>query len=216
MSPNLQVKLLRALQEREFQRLGDTKVITVDVRIIAATNADLAQLVDEGTFREDLYYRLNVIPLQLPPLRDRREDIPLLVQTFLEQIGEAQTPARSNVAISQAAMRRLMAFEWPGNIRQLENVIERALTLTPGQSQVDVGDLPPEIQKHNLNPVRPDVALPEHGLDLSDHLSTIERELIRLALEQTQGNKQKAASLLNIKRTTLVEKTKRLSINPQD
>ena len=109
-----------------------------------------------------------------------------------------------------------MAFEWPGNIRQLENVIERALTLTPGQSQVDVGDLPPEIQKHNLNPVRPDVALPEHGLDLSAHLSTIERELIRLALEQTQGNKQKAASLLNIKRTTLVEKTKRLSINPQD
>ena len=191
-------------------------MVTVDVRIIAATNSDLAQLVDDGTFREDLYYRLNVIPLQLPPLRDRREDIPLLVQTFLEQIGQTQTPARSNVAVSQAAMRRLMAFDWPGNIRQLENAIERALTLTPGQSQVNVGDLPPEIQEHNLNPVKPDVVLPEHGLDLNDHLSTIERELIRLALDQTQGNKQKAATLLSIKRTTLVEKTKRLSVSPHD
>ena len=211
MSSNLQTKLLRALPEREFERVGDTQPTKVDVRVIAATNSDLAQLVERGDFRQDLYYRLNVIPLHLPPLRERREDIPLLVQSLVERLGQIQTPPRSNVAVSQEAMRKMMAFHWPGNVRQLENAIERALALTPGRSKIDIRDLPPEIQQPNATQVDTAIRLPEEGLDLQKYLHNVEKELIRSSLERTGGNKHKAAALLNIKRTTLVEKTKRLA-----
>src|SRR5450756_2137882 len=126
MSGPLQMKLLRALQEREVERVGDSRTIKVDVRVIAATNSDLTKLVGAGRFREDLYYRLNVIPVRLPPLRDRREDIPLLVQHFLDRFCRELGPPRPTMTVSQQAMRRLMAYEWPGNVRQLENALERA------------------------------------------------------------------------------------------
>ena len=213
MSTNLQSKLLRVLQEREFERVGDSQSTKVDVRFIAATNSDLAEMIKLGRFREDLFYRLNVIPIHLPPLRDRREDVPLLVQSFINKLGQEQEPARANIRISQEAMRRIMAFDWPGNIRQLENTIERILVLTPGQSQIDISDLPLELQETNRVTTSSGVSLPESGIDLQNYLRNLERSLICLALERTGGNQNKAAELLNIKRTTFIEKTKRLSLD---
>ena len=213
MSTNLQSKLLRVLQEREFERVGDPQSTKVDVRFIAATNSDLAAMIKLGRFREDLFYRLNVIPIHLPPLRDRREDVPLLVQRFVNKLGQEQEPARANIRISQEAMRRIMAFDWPGNIRQLENTIERILVLTPGQSQIDISDLPLELQETNRVTTSSSVSLPENGIDLQNYLRNLERSLICLALERTGGNQNKAAELLNIKRTTFIEKTKRLSLD---
>ncbi len=209
MSPALQAKLLRVLQEREFERVGDAHPIKVDVRVIAATHADLSKMVAEGSFREDLYYRLNVIPLHLPPLRERREDIPLLVGHFLRKIGAELDPPRRDVTVSQEAMRHLMAYDWPGNVRQLENIVERLLALTPGRRQIEASDLPPEVLRADTPPEAA-AWLPEHGLSLEDYLRTVERALIRRALDRTQGNKRKAAELLGLKRTTLVEKLKRL------
>lgn len=209
MSTSLQAKLLRALQEREFQRVGDSETRRVDVRVIAATNSELTKLVERGEFREDLYYRLNVIPIHLPPLRDRREDVPLLVQDFVERIGAAQTPPRRGVVVSQNAMRRMMAFAWPGNVRQLENAIERALALSPGRSLIEAADLPAEIRPEAEGPRDAAISLPESGIDLQEHLQAIERALIDRALERTGGNKQQAARLLGLKRTTLIQKTKR-------
>ena len=213
MSTNLQSKLLRVLQEREFERVGDTQSTKVDVRFIAATNSDLAEMIKLGRFREDLFYRLNVIPIHLPPLRDRREDVPLLVQRFINKLGQEQEPARTNIRISQEAMRQIMAFDWPGNIRQLENTIERILVLTPGQSQLDISDLPLELQETNRVTTSSSVSLPESGIDLQNYLRNLERSLICLALERTGGNQNKAAELLNIKRTTFIEKTKRLNLD---
>ena len=213
MSTNLQSKLLRVLQEREFERVGDSQSTKIDVRFIAATNSDLAEMIKLGRFREDLFYRLNVIPIHLPPLRDRREDVPLLVQSFINKLGQEQEPARANIRISQEAMRRIMAFDWPGNIRQLENTIERVLVLTPGQSQIDISDLPLELQETNRVTTSSSVSLPESGIDLQNYLRNLERSLICLALERTGGNQNKAAELLNIKRTTFIEKTKRLSLD---
>ena len=212
MAASLQAKLLRAVQEREFERLGDSQPVRVDVRVIAATNSDLAQMVRDGNFREDLYYRLNVIPIHLPPLRERREDVPLLIQSFLQKIGRNLVPPRTDVVVSQDAMRRMMAFDWPGNIRQLENVVERALALTPGRLRIDVGDLPPEIRERGGEPEDTDTALPEDGIDLQGRLAEIEGGLIARALERTGGNRHQAARLLNVKRTTLVEKIKRLEL----
>jgi two-component system, NtrC family, response regulator PilR len=226
MSPALQMKLLRVLQEREFERVGDSHTIKVDVRVIAATNSELARLVAEGTFREDLFYRLNVIPVQLPPLRDRKEDIALLVQHFLEKfqrerhtgaerrVSDRGVPAlgerRVSLTVSQEAMRRLMAYPWPGNVRQLENAVERAVAFSAGRSQIDVGDLPVEIQPSQEPAVSSTIELPEDGVDLDAFVANIERELIRRSLERTGGNKGQAARLLNLKRTTLVEKLKRI------
>jgi DNA-binding NtrC family response regulator len=228
MSAALQMKLLRVLQEREFERVGDSHTIKVDVRVIAATNSDLGRLVAEGQFREDLFYRLNVIPVQLPPLRERKEDVPLLVQHFLGKFqqersagsdGEAQgdrgraSADRGTTApqtVSQEGMRRLMAYHWPGNVRQLENAIERAVAFTVGRSQIDVGDLPTEIQQAQEPALTSSVTLPEDGVDLDAFMANIERELIRRSLERTGGNKGQAARLLSLKRTTLVEKLKRL------
>jgi DNA-binding NtrC family response regulator len=216
MSQGLQMKLLRVLQEREFERVGDSHTIKVDVRVIAATNSDLGKLVADGQFREDLFYRLNVIPVELPPLRDRKEDIPLLVQHFLEKFNAESDPPRPLAAmltVSQEAMRRLMSYPWPGNVRQLENAIERATAFTVGRSQIDANDLPPEIQHAEEPALSSTVSLPEDGMDLDRFVASIERDLIQRSLERTGGNKGQAAKLLNLKRTTLVEKIKRLERN---
>jgi DNA-binding NtrC family response regulator len=207
MSTALQMKLLRVLQEREFERVGDNKSVKVDTRVIGATNSDLAKMVKEGEFREDLYYRLNVITVQLPPLRDRKEDIPLLVSHFLTKF--AGDGARGEVLVSQDAMRRLMAYTWPGNIRQLENAVERALALLGTRTSIEVTDLPPEVQVAQI-PVIPSVDFPADGVDLPDLVDQIERDLIQRALRRTGGNKAAAAGLLKLKRTTLVEKLKRI------
>jgi transcriptional regulator with PAS, ATPase and Fis domain len=205
MSTALQMKLLRALQEREFERVGDNQTIKVDVRVIAATNSDLARMVADGSFREDLYYRLNVIPITLPPLRERRDDIPLLSKHFLEKFSPNKP-----MQASQGAMRQLMSYGWPGNVRQLENAIERAVALSAGRTEIDVTDLPPEVQSIPPPMATPIVDFPEDGLDMPTYLSRIEQDLIDRALDRTGGNRNRAAELLRIKRTTLVEKLKRM------
>jgi DNA-binding NtrC family response regulator len=209
MSPALQAKLLRVLQEREFERVGDSHTVKVDVRIVAATHSDLSKMVAEGSFREDLFYRLNVIPIHLPPLRERREDIPLLVQHFLQRLGAEQVPPR-NVTMSQEALRRLMAHAWPGNVRQLENIVERALAFSQGRTQIDVADLGSDVQNVPAAPEEGTAWFPEEGLDLERYIEGLELALIKRSLERTQGNKVQAARLLNLKRTTLIEKLKRL------
>jgi DNA-binding NtrC family response regulator len=210
MSAALQAKLLRVLQEREFERVGESRPIKVDVRVIAATNANLEQMVRDGMFREDLFYRLNVIPIQLAPLHDRRDDIPLLVQHFLDRLGADMDPPRTGVTFSQPAMRRLMSYSWPGNIRELENAVERALAMTPGRSQIEISVLPAPIQQAEAAAGDADVALPENGMDLEEYVSRLELALIRQALSRTAGNKRRAADLLGLKRTTFLEKLKRL------
>jgi DNA-binding NtrC family response regulator len=201
----LQMKMLRVLQEREFERIGDTRTIKVDVRIVAATNADLSKMVKQGTFREDLYYRLNVIPVHIAPLRERIEDIPLLVQTFVKKFAVDR-----DVTVSQDAMRRMMAYAWPGNVRQLENAVERAIAVSGSRTQVDVGDLPADLQSTDEAMTRPIVELPSGGIDLPAVIAQIEKDMIERALSRTGQNKGAAARLLGLKRTTLVEKLKRL------
>jgi DNA-binding NtrC family response regulator len=208
MSPALQAKLLRVLQEREFERVGDSHTIKIDVRVIAATHSDLARMVVDGTFREDLFYRLNVIPVRLPSLRERREDIPLLVQHFLQKLSADS--GRGTVTVSQEAMRRLMAHPWPGNVRQLENAIERSLAFSHGRPQIDVADLSADIQ-NQPGPADADTTwFPDDGVDFESYIEAVELSLIKRSLERTQGNKRQAARLLNLKRTTLIEKLKRL------
>ncbi len=224
----LQMKMLRVLQEREFERIGDNRTIKVDVRIVAATNADLLKMVKDGTFREDLYYRLNVIAVQLTPLRERPDDIPPLVQNFLRKFSErdpgsgTRDPGNSGSGartpdpgpriptVSQEAMRRLMAHAWPGNVRQLENAIERALAMLGGRTQIEVTDLPPDLQPTGAESVTPSLDLPEQGLDLPALIATIEKDLIDRALSRTAQNRGAAARLLGLKRTTLVEKLRRM------
>ncbi len=208
MSPALQAKLLRVLQEREFERVGDSHTIKIDVRVIAATHSDLARMVAEGTFRQDLYYRLNVIPVKLPPLRDRREDVPLLAQHFLQKL--CADMGRPTATMSQEAIRRLMAYSWPGNVRQLENMVERALTFSQGRPQIDVADLGLEIAEEPAIAATSGPSLPDDGIDFESYIGGVELAIIRQSLERTRGNKRQAAKLLNLKRTTLIEKLKRL------
>jgi DNA-binding NtrC family response regulator len=208
MSPALQAKLLRVLQEREFERVGDSHSIKIDVRVIAATHSDLQKMVGDGSFREDLFYRLNVIPVSLPALRERRDDIPILVQHFIQKLsGEL---GRGPATMSQEALRRLMAYHWPGNVRQLENVVERALAFSQGRAQVELQDLTPEVQTSPAATESADVWFPDDGLDFERYISGVELSLIKQSLERTQGNKRQAAKLLKLKRTTLIEKLKRL------
>jgi two-component system, NtrC family, response regulator AtoC len=212
MSLPLQMKLLRVLQEREFERVGESTTTRVDVHVIAATNADLGRMVGQGTFREDLYYRLNVIPIRLPPLRERSDDIPLLAQHFLQKY--CVDTGRPPMTMSQSAMRALMQYSWPGNIRQLENAMERAVALSGGRAQLEVSDLPPEVQEDTATPpLATLLPFPEEGIDFERVIGQIELDMIRRSLERTQGNKGAAARLLNLKRTTLVEKLKRLERN---
>ncbi len=209
MSQNLQVKLLRVLQEREVTPLGGTRRIAVDVRIIAATNTDLRVMMDESRLRKDLFYRLNVIHIELPPLSRRQADIPLLVAHFLERLShESGRPAPS---FSPAAMRLLMSHAWPGNIRQLENVVERAVALCADRTLLDVDSLPEEIR---AGTGRPDAAVqvPADGFYLDEAVSDFEGRLVLQALHSSGWVKTRAARLLHIKRTTLIEKMKRLGI----
>ena len=210
MSPALQSKLLRVLQSREFERVGDSQTIRVDVRVIAATNSDLKAMCEAGTFREDLYYRLNVIPVRIPCLRERRGDVPLLAQHFLDRIAKDAVPPRSRVTLAQDAQQALMAFAWPGNVRQLENIMERMLVLSPGRAQLAAADLPEDIAAARPVVDTEEIAMTDDGVQFDDLVTHFEHTLIRRALERTGGNKRQAADLLHIKRTTLIEKLKRL------
>ncbi|HDH02281.1 MAG TPA: sigma-54-dependent Fis family transcriptional regulator, partial [Nitrospirae bacterium] len=217
LDPSLQVKLLRVLQEREFERIGSTKTIKVDVRILAATNRNLEELTSEGRFREDLYYRLNVIPVHIPPLKDRKEDIPVLIEHFLKKHAKAKK--RQFPEISKQLMDILLRYGWPGNVRELENLIERLTILNPGQ-RVTINDLPERFQTLAPATDKPkpslysteDFSLPPEGINLNNIIDTIERKLINEALEKSNGIKSKAATLLGLNRTTLVEKMKKKGI----
>ena len=205
MPASFQVKLLRVLQEGQFEVLGESVTRTVDVRVIAATHRDLTAMVAEGTFREDLFYRLNVIDLKLPPLRDRREDIPLLV-THL--IAAANTRHGRNVAgAAQEVVAAFAGYRWPGNIRELSNVVERMVVLKR-QGELDVNDLPAAFQGTPAANARV-VELPAHGIDLRQAVTEFEYALIEQALTRTGGNRNAAAQLLGLNRTTLVEKLRR-------
>jgi DNA-binding NtrC family response regulator len=210
MSLPLQSKLLRALQEREVERVGESKPMKVDIRIIAATNTDLRQLVKEGSFREDLYYRLNVIPVRLPPLRARREDVPLLAQHFIKK--SCQDNGVAVKPISQEALRVLMAYDWPGNIRQFENCIEHAVAMSLTASEIGPDAFPEDVRTRSGPAVVPTVAIPDEGINFTSVVSQLERELILRCLEKTGGNKRQAARLLNLSRTTFIDKLQRLNV----
>jgi transcriptional regulator with PAS, ATPase and Fis domain len=212
MPMSLQVKLLRVLQAREYSPVGDNRTLKADVRIVAATNVNLEQAVQAGTFREDLYYRLNVIHLTVPPLRERPEDVPLLVQHFLKKAKERV--GRTNIGgVSRAAAQILADYQWPGNVRELENTVERAVLLCQGEL-IEPKDLPQRLCGLGVEK-RMSPRLPDLGLDLRNAVESFENQLIRQALERTKWNKKQAASLLGLNRTTLVEMLKRKRINPR-
>jgi two-component system response regulator PilR (NtrC family) len=194
MTPSMQVKLLRALQEKTVRKVGGTTEETVDVRIIAASNRDLEEAVAAGDFREDLYYRINVIPIRLPPLRERREDIPLLVDFFLDKYAAELDVAPKRVSVE--AMRALEAYHWPGNVRELENVIERTLTLAPGET-MRREDLPPQVLTSRRGGPG-GIELPEDGLDLEAYLDQVRADLMRQALERSDGVQTRAAEVLGM------------------
>lgn len=205
----LQVKLLRVLQNRVIERVGSTEVTEIDVRIITATHRNLEESVSEGNFREDLYYRLNVIPIKIPALCERREDIPLMISYFLSKFVSAD--GRNNIEFDDETLELLITYEWPGNVRELENLIER-LVILKGGNQIKVSDLPAKFLKtapQNLDAYKSIIALPDEGVDLKQLLSDIEDSLINQALEVTGGNKNQASKLLSMNRTTLIEKMKK-------
>jgi two-component system response regulator PilR (NtrC family) len=206
-----QAKLLRVIQEREFMRLGGVDNIKVDVRIIAATNVSLRAMMEEGRFREDLYYRLHVIAVNLPPLRERKEDVPLLVQHFLEKYGEEND--RHGLELSPDALDLLIDYDWPGNVRELENVIERAVVLCTG-SRIDV-DLIPDYVRTTRRFQLPNFVLPPEGISFKEVTGDFERRLIETTLEAAGGVQKRAAELLHIKPTTLNEMIKRYDIRPR-
>ena len=208
---DLQAKLLRALQEREFQRVGSSDTIRVDVRVIAATNVNLMERVRSGRFREDLYYRLNVVPLRVPALRERSEDIPLLVRHFIERVCQQERIALKQIA--EEAMDDLVRRPWPGNVRQLENTIEMAVVLSGKRTLLGRDDIapPPEPGQRPVTCTADSlVALPEDGLDFEAVIGRIELNLLQQALERANGNKKAAADMLRLKRTTLAAKLKSL------
>jgi len=207
MKTSLQVKLLRVLQSRELEPVGATRSKKIDTRIIAATNQNLENLVEEKMFREDLFYRLSVIPIIIPPLRERKEDIPLLVANFIEKFS--RDTRRSVQGFDREAMEALIAFDWPGNIRELENLVERMVILK-GRGTVTLEDLPEKYRANTRNkPCVESVPLPIDGICLSSAVEEFENRLIIQALEKTGGNKKEAATLLNLKRTTFIEKLKK-------
>jgi DNA-binding NtrC family response regulator len=206
-----QAKLLRVIQEREFMRLGGVENIKVDVRIIAATNVDLRTMMEDGKFREDLYYRLHVIAVNLPALRERKEDIPLLVQHFLDKYGEENN--RRGLELSPEALDLLIEYDWPGNVRELENVIERAVVLCSGSRIED--DLIPEHVRTTRRFQIPNFILPPEGISFKEVTGDFERRLIETTLEASGGVQKRAAELLHIKPTTLNEMIKRYDIRPR-
>jgi sigma-54 specific flagellar transcriptional regulator A len=221
----MQVKLLRVLQERTFERVGSNRSVNADVRIIAATHTNLERAIEEGSFREDLYYRLNVFPIDMPPLRERAEDLPLLVSDLISRIEHEK---RGSIRLTPVALESLCAYSWPGNVRELANLMERLVILYP-YGVVDVHDLPEKYQVPaslreveaecdlGLSPVVvSSQGLPREGLNLKDHLTRLERGLIKQALDEADGVVAHAAKRLNMGRTTLVEKMKKLGIQRPD
>ena len=209
---DIQAKLLRVLQEREFQRIGSSETVKVDVRVIAASNIDLTRAVRQGKFREDLYYRLNVVPLHVPALRERPSDIPALVHHLIEKIclQEGLPPRR----VTREALERLSFYSWPGNVRQLENATEMAIALSGDRETLYPADfaLPAEPQLQNVAAIPlPTISLPDEGLDFEQHVANMERAILTQALRKTGGNKAQAAGMLRLKRTTLSAKLKSLS-----
>lgn len=215
LEPALQVKLLRVLQERSFEPVGSTKSISVNVRVIAATNKNLEDLVAQGTFREDLYYRLNVIPLVIPSLRERPTDIPILVHHFIEIYNRQK--GRKLTGFSTEAMDCLVNYPWPGNIRELENLIER-LSILKGQGMVEDHELPAKYRGSvpSMQAEGGAVELPNEGMDFNTAVDRFENSLILKALERTGWNRNQAAILLRLNRTTLVEKIKKKGLRPPD
>jgi transcriptional regulator with PAS, ATPase and Fis domain len=211
LSLGLQVKLLRVLQSREYSPVGDTRVLKADVRVVAATNMDLEKAVAEGHFRQDLYYRLNVIMLHVPELKRRASDIPELTLHFMAVAREKT--GRQIMQISRAAMLLLMDYAWPGNVRELENTIERAMLLCAGE-RIEPTDLPVRVRGLGA-PGRNSPKLPDAGIDLRAAVESYENDLIRQALDRTGWNKNRAANLLRLNRTTLVEMMKRKRIAPR-
>ena len=198
ISPALQIKLLRVLQEKEFERVGGEETVRIDVRVIAATHRNLKEEVAQGRFREDLYYRLHIVPINLPPLRQRLEDLPVLVQHFLQHLGrELRKP---NLQIEPAALAMMKAYHWPGNVRELENILERAAVLCEN-ARIGVADLPPLVKDRAAV-----FQLPSENLDLNQTLEEVERALIERAMFRAHGVKAEAARLLGIKATTLLYK----------
>lgn len=214
MPLDLQAKLLRVLQEREFQRLGSSETIKVDVRVIAASNVDLAEKVRLGRFREDLYYRINVVPLQMPPLRERRSDIPSLAEHLIEKLCKREGVERKHAGV--AVMECLVAYAWPGNVRQLENCIETAITMSGDRTALRPEDFcitgsgSAVPRKENTSALVPSIALPHNGLDFDATVGQIELNLLEQALRRTGGNKKLAADMLGLKRTTLSAKLRSL------
>jgi len=209
MSPKLQVKLLRVLQERIVEPVGSTRSIPVDVRVVAATNKDLWEEVQAGRFREDLFYRLQVVPVELPPLRERDGDVELLAQYFVTR--ECEQLGKSSMQLSAEVLMALQAFEWPGNIRELENLAKRLVILADGD-QITTNQLPGYISKQGklaCEIIETNLEIPENGLDFNQLVHQFESKLILMALSKTQWNKKAAAKLLSLNRTTLVEKIKK-------
>ena len=206
-----QPKLLRVIQEREFMRLGGVENLKVDVRIIAATNVDLQQMMQEGRFREDLYYRLHVITIPLPPLRERKDDIPLLVLHFLQKYGDEN--GKPGLQLAPEALDLLVDYDWPGNVRELENVIERAVVLSPG-SRIGADLVPDHVRRKPTFQI-PQLTVPPEGLSLKDVVTDFEKRLIESTLESAGGVQKRAAELLRIKPTTLNEMIKRYEIRPR-
>ncbi|MCO4792455.1 MAG: sigma-54-dependent Fis family transcriptional regulator [Bacteriovoracaceae bacterium] len=204
----LQVKLLRVLQNKVIERVGSTQTTPVDVRIITATHRNLEQEVTDGNFREDLYYRLNVIPIKVPSLASRKEDIPLLISYFLNRFVSAD--GRNNLEFDDESLGLLMSYDWPGNVRELENLIER-LVILKGGNVISASDLPVKFLQHKSihSGFETLITLPDEGMDLKQALSDIEDSLIHQALDKTDGNKNQASKLLQMNRTTLIEKMKK-------
>jgi DNA-binding NtrC family response regulator len=221
MSLPLQSKLLRILQEREFEKLGSSRTVKVDVRVVAATSADLQRRIDEGTFRPDLYYRLNVVHLRLPPLRERREDIRPLAEHLLAKFCAATgLPPKT---IAEEAWDALAAYRWPGNVRQLQNAVERGAVLTGAGVEIHLQDLPEEVREAaaaegahgasaGMKPERRPPDIPDDGVNFDAVVTKVEHDLLLQSLAKSGGNKMRAAQLLGMKRTTFVEKLKRLGI----
>ncbi|HUJ23038.1 MAG TPA: sigma-54 dependent transcriptional regulator [Bryobacteraceae bacterium] len=208
---DLQAKLLRVLQEREFQRVGSSETVRVDVRIIAASNTDLREKVVEGAFREDLFYRLNVVPIHLPALRERVSDIPLLVHHFLEKICRVE--AIEVKRISRETLDRLCSYSWPGNVRQLENAVEMAVVLSGDRMDLCPADFPvPAAPAHRPHGIPTPAVLPEDGLDFEMAVANFQRTLLEQAMRRSGGNKTLAADLLRMKRTTLLAKLRNLDV----
>jgi len=209
---SLQAKLLRVIQEREFQRLGSSETVRVDVRVIAATHTDLAELIKQGKFREDLYYRLNVVPIALPPLRERPSDVPPLAEHFIEKICREENLAMKK--ISHETLGRLAGHDWPGNVRQLENAVEKAIVLSGERTILLPGDFPLPPRRHPVAyaaGTQAMIAVPDHGLDFERTVGGIELNILEQALRKTRGNKKLAAEMLGLKRTTLTAKLKSLA-----